>query len=93
VPKRACDAAIEVLRETNNSAVMWGDEGLLHLIAERLGWKHEAWKTSDRVLATLAKTPGELIARKTQLIGGRWVRCFHLPETIADFERPLGYTK
>ena len=32
---RVCDAAVEVLRETGNPACMWGDEGLLHLIAER----------------------------------------------------------
>lgn len=79
---RVCDAAIEVLRETDNPAVMWGDEGLLHLIAERLGWKHNTWKTSDRVLNALSKTPGRLIPGKTYIGNGRRiVRIFRLPQT------------
>jgi len=76
---RVCDAAVEVLRETDNPAVMFGDEGLLHLIAERLGWPHECTKTSDRVMAALARTPGELVKRKTK-IHGRWVNIFRLPD-------------
>jgi len=74
------EAAIEVLRETNNPAVMWGDEGLLHLIAEKLGWEHKAWETSDRVMAALNKTPGKLVKGKTHLINGRIVSIFRLPE-------------
>jgi hypothetical protein len=58
---------------------MWGDEGLLHLIAERLGWKHDGTRTSDRVIAALAKTPGILIKKRTQMGNGRWVRIFRLP--------------
>jgi hypothetical protein len=76
---RVCDAAVEVLRETDNPAVMFGDEGLLHLIAERLGWPHECTKTSDRVMAALARTPGELVKRKTKIYG-RWVNIFRLPD-------------
>jgi hypothetical protein len=83
MPKlRACDAAIEVLRETDNPAVMWGDEGLLHLIAERLGWPHNGPRTSDRVMAALNRTPGDLVKRQTQTGRGRWVSVFRLPETI-----------
>lgn len=77
--QRVCDAAVEVLQETGNPAVMWGDEGLLHLIAERMGWKHECTKTSDRVLNALSKTPGELIPKCTTTGSGRYVRIFHLP--------------
>lgn len=80
--KRVCDAAVEVLRETGNPAVMWGDEGLLHLIADRLGWEHHAWHTSDRVLAALAKTPGPLRKLKTLTGSGRCVLIFRLPEEI-----------
>ncbi len=76
---RVCDAAIEVLRETDNPAVMWGDEGLLHEIAEKLGWPHECTRTSDRVMAALNKTPGPLIKRKC-ICHGRWVSVFRLPE-------------
>ena len=75
---RACDAAVEVLRETDNPAVMWGDEGLLHEIADKLGWKHDAWHTSNRVLRALAKTPGALEKRRT-LCHGHWVLIFRLP--------------
>lgn len=77
---RVCDAAVEVLRETDNPAVMFGDEGLLHLIAERLGWEHHAWKTSDRVLRALSKTPGPMRKCYTRLGGGRRVLIFKLPE-------------
>jgi hypothetical protein len=75
---RCCDAAVAVLRETNNPAVMWGDEGLLHMIAEKLGWPHECTKTSDRVMAALGRTPGPLRKSKTQLPNGRIVNIFHL---------------
>lgn len=33
--KRICDAAVEILRETDNPMVGRGDSGLLHAIAER----------------------------------------------------------
>jgi hypothetical protein len=61
---------------------MFGDEGLCHLIAAKLGWKHEAWKTSERVLAALARTPGELVKKKTRTGGGRLVNIFRLPEDV-----------
>ena len=35
---RASDAAIQVLIETDNPSVMYGDEWLCHQIAARLGW-------------------------------------------------------
>ena len=76
---RVCDAAVAILRETDNPAVMWGDEGLLHLIAERMGWSHESWKTSERVLAALAKTPGYLVKERVRC-HRRWVRHFRLPD-------------
>lgn len=78
---RVADAAYEVLQETNNPAVMWGDEGLLHLIADKLGWKHEGHETPDRVLRALAKTPGRLIPGHAQAFNNRKVRIFRLPES------------
>jgi len=82
---RTCDAAIQVLRETNNPAVMWGDEGLLHQIAERAGLATvgRSWRTSTAVLNNLAKCPGDLVPMKAQGHSGgraRWVRIFRLPE-------------
>lgn len=79
--RAAWEAAIAVLRETDNSAVMWGDEGLLHLIADKLGWPHAAWETSDRVMAALNRTPGQLVKGKTVLGNGRVVSVFRLPES------------
>lgn len=80
-------AAIAVLRETDNPAVMWGDEGLLHMIAQRLGWPAEAWETSDRVMAALNRTPGELVKGKTRLPNGRIVSIFRLsPEDLSDLQ-------
>lgn len=77
---RVCDAAIEVLRETGNPAVMWGDEGLLHAIASRLGWEHHAWQTSDRVLAAIRKTPGDLVPVRTLGYRNRPTHRYVLPE-------------
>jgi hypothetical protein len=79
---RTCDAAVAVLRESNNPAVMWGDEGLCHMIAERAQLRScgRAWKTSDAVLANLARCHDGLIAGKTTCHGRRLVRIFWLPE-------------
>ena len=89
---RTCDAAVLVLRETRNPAVMWGDEGLLHSIAERAGLRcrGRSWRTSDRVLENLARTPGELVPAKTiATIAGadRAVRIFYLPENAPAWAR------
>jgi hypothetical protein len=89
---RTCDAAIAVLRETQNPAVMWGDEGLLHLIADRAGMlmAHKSWRTSRAVLANLSRCPGELVARMARGHSGgreRWVRIFVLPEEAANYGR------
>lgn len=74
---RICDAAVEILRETGNQSVMWGDLGLLHDIAERAGWSHESFRTPPRVLAALSKTPGPLM--KSRVFCARWVLKFSLP--------------
>jgi len=87
---RVCDATYEVLLETDNPAVMWGDDGLLHLIADRLGWEHECFRTSDRVLAALRKTPGRLVKGKTATCGGRVVSIFRLPEALKQTEKVKG---
>lgn len=71
-----------MLRETDNPAVMWGDEGLLHRIAERAGLRCQgrAWETSAAVLQNLARRPGVLIPRLTIAMNGHRVRIFYLPE-------------
>lgn len=74
---------MQVLRETNNSAVVWGDEELLRLIAERTGL-HISNQTSTTVLNNLSKCPGKLTPRlvRREYTSGyqRWVRAFYLPE-------------
>lgn len=87
---RVCEAAVAVLRETDNPAVMWGDAGLLHEIAERAGRPHNAWKTEKLILDTLSRDHGELIPGWTALPGrrgrdGRRVRIFWLPENAPDY--------
>lgn len=79
---RMCDAAVLVLRETDNPAVMSGDAGLLHAIATRAGAKcrgKSVW-TEFAVIDTLSKTPGELVPALTQGAHGRTLRIFRLPE-------------
>lgn len=81
--KRVCDAAVEILRETDNPAVMWGDAHLLHLIAERSGMNANAWITEKRVLDALTRQPGVLVPKLARAAHGRVVRIFRLPEPAA----------
>lgn len=78
--KRICDAAVEVLRETDNPHVQSRDAHLLHTIAERANpnYKADAWDTEKRVLNALSRQPGILIPGKT-MQGRRAVRIFRLP--------------
>jgi len=79
--KRICDHARDVLRETDNPAVGYGDAGLLHLIAERAGVPHNGPKTEARILNALSKTPGVFAIRyfKTRRGVGR---VFRLPKHL-----------
>jgi len=77
---KAWEAAVEVLKETDNPAVMWGDGSLLHMIAAKLGWKHEAMKTERRVLNALSRNPGLLVPSLVR--GHRILRVFRLPESF-----------
>lgn len=77
---KAWQATVEVLRETGNEAVMWGDETLLRLIAKKMGWEHKADRTSYRVLQALTRNPGELIMGKTLTGKNRLVRVFRLSD-------------
>lgn len=74
------EAAVEILRETKNDAVMWGDTSLLHMISDRAGCGHDGWKTEIRVLNALSQSPGPFVERKTRIGNGRLVRVFRLPE-------------
>lgn len=78
---KTCEAAVLVLRETGNPAVMWGDEHLLHMIAERAGLRAQknSWHTSKAVLNNLARCPGVLVPKRTRC-HTHWVRIFRLPE-------------
>lgn len=73
-------AATIVLQRTKNDAVMWGDNVLLHQIAEEMGWPNEAFKTPKKVLAALRSNPGKLRSLKTQMRNPfRLVSIFRLP--------------
>jgi hypothetical protein len=79
--KRVCDIAVEVLKESNNPAVMWGDAGLLDTIAARAGIARDEcpiynWR---RVLNALSRQPG-ILKPKLTMAGNRAVRIFRLPE-------------
>lgn len=77
---RIFEATIEVLRETDNPAVMFGDAGLLHAICERAGRPHEGPRTEKKMLDALSRNCGPLLKGLTKLPTGRWVRIFRLPE-------------
>lgn len=82
--RRICDIAEAVLRETGNPAVMWGDCGLLDMIAERAGIRKDrptaCWKN---VLDALSKQPGNLVPGKVDIFCRR-VRVFSLPEPMSE---------
>jgi hypothetical protein len=94
---RTHEAAVAVLRETQNPAVMWGDSGLLHLIADRAGLRKRsrAWQTEDAVLRNLSRAPGELVSAHTTIIrGNRVVRIFFLPEHAPEWAKtPQTYSE
>jgi len=82
---KACDAAFDLLIETGNPSIMYGDEWLCHQVAEKLGWKHEGPRTSRRVLRALSRTPGRLIKGLVRMPSdccarGQCVLHFQLPE-------------
>lgn len=76
---RTWEAAIMVLLDTGNPSVMWGDSGLLHAIADRLGRPHNAWATEARILSALSRAPGILRKRYAAGLRGRAVLAFDLP--------------
>lgn len=85
--KRICDAAVEVLRETGNTAVMWGDVALLHRIAIRAGRPSRGARTERLVINALSRQPGLLEPGRTRVqtnhgpfgFCGTTVRIFRLP--------------
>ena len=91
--RRICDVAEEVLRETGNPGVMWGDSGLLDTIAERAGSKPRApirlrggatiedhpLSRWRRVLDALSRQPGNLVQRRSYAGSVGYVRSFWLP--------------
>ena len=80
--RAAWQAALDVIRETDNPAVMTGDLGLLHMIAARMGWKQDGYRTALRVTAALNRTPGVLHKRSRKLGNGRVGSIFYLPECV-----------
>ena len=76
--KLVSEHAADILRETDNDAVVWGDVHLVHLIAERAGVRQDGPPTMARVLDALTKRPGPLVPGLTRLGNARLVRIFRL---------------
>lgn len=57
---KAWEATEAFLREIGEPSVMYGDEWIAHQIARQLGWEREGPRTTRRLLAALARTPGTL---------------------------------
>lgn len=77
---RYCDAALIVLRETDNDAVMATDSYLLHAISKRAGHRPCGHRTEVRVLAALSAQPGELVPGMVRGYRNQRCRIFYLPE-------------
>lgn len=83
--RRVCDAAVEVLRETKNDAVMTTDTYLCHAIAKRAAMQTNGihpLTICKRVIDNIARQPGILVPLMTLGYRNRAVRIFRLPETI-----------
>jgi hypothetical protein len=80
---KAAQFAADILRETDNIGIGWGDATLLHMVCTRLGWPHEAWLTERRVLDAIDRShEGVLVKRFFRERGLR--RVFYLPERIDE---------
>lgn len=78
--KTAAQAAFELLVATGNPAIGWGDSGLLHQVAEKLGMPHEGPLTERKVMRRIeASHQGVLVKRLLELPNGRAVRRYWLP--------------
>jgi len=80
---RICDAAKQILIETDNPAVSLEDTGLIGLIAKRAGKLRDKEYPSDRhvrIINALSKQPGNLVPNFTLQAGtNRRIRLFRLP--------------
>lgn len=86
------EAAVLVLKDTKNDAVMAGDGTLLHQIAIKAGRMKEGepyWLVEKRVLDALSHDPGKLLPGKTIEAHGRKVRIFRMPVLGDDFKREV----
>ena len=82
----AAEAAAQLLRETQNTAIGWGDSVLLHAVAQRIGVPAEGPRTEKVILDKIAMTyPGALVKGYTSLPsrGLARVRRFSLPESLS----------
>lgn len=71
-PRMLHEAAVAVLTETNNPAVMCGDDCLLHMIAKRAGREYPQLtgpQAADRILAALWQAPGPHLVKKYTMNG------------------------
>lgn len=88
---RACDAALQILLETGEPTIMYGDEWLAHQVGKRLGWEPAGPHTTRRVLAALARTPGRLLKSLVRMPSdccarGQSALCFELPADLRSSE-------
>lgn len=75
------------MREHGHESVMWGDNTILHDIAEAAGLPHQSAKTMRRVLNALDRSPEFVklyVNIRMTTAGNRLVRCFYLPEHIPE---------
>lgn len=89
----AASVAANLLRETGNPAIGWGDAGLLHDVAEQLGMKHEGHKTEGLVLNRIDRSHDGVLLKKYVGYPERGLavtRRFWLPEAWAKHQNDEG---
>lgn len=84
----AAMVAADLLKETGNPAIGWGDSGLLHMVADKLGLPSEGYATEKKILDRIERSyQGVLIKRWKSYGGGKGVgrlREYALPEVLAE---------
>lgn len=93
VKQTAANVAADLLRETGNPAIGWGDSALLHGVAERLGMEHESARTERLVLNRIDRTHKGVLVKTYIRYPERGLantRCFYLPDAWAEFQKTKG---
>ena len=77
---RVWEATAEILRKAHIGSIGRGEDDLLLLVAKRVSWPDNGFRTVNRVLRALGKSQGILVKRRDFAAGGKRGVAYWLPE-------------